>query len=483
MNRTSIVFSMVFMGVMSIIGSGWLFTPYFLARIAGESSICIWLVGAVLTYIIAYSLVEVLNHFNQKNVSANSILNPLLPTYGSFIVLFFSLINWLGLISYPIIEVQGALQYLSFNFPSLIKSGQIGVSFTVLGYVVGIFLFLAIVYFNKHKTWLDKTAPVSAFIKIVGPVLVALYIYTHVSYKHTHNVSVSTFVPSNLSILMKGILSGGVIFAFAGFQNIIFLYNKPEHKHYLRLGLGATILTVCALYMLLQTLFLFFIPTPVQWSDFVIENTQSPLFGLLSLLGIGFLIKYLYINAVFDPLATGVVYNQAANNQLHFILMKLRVNTKLSVWFTVVASVIICLVSPNWHTTVDILSSFCLYTFLVAPLYLLTVGKHGIGLLSFLVISESLVFSGYQVLGCIAVILIALVLLFMILGRSRAIPYFYIAVLIGYSVSLACISWLKDSIPSWQHGLAVLLCIFTTYILCYCKHKNTILLSKKTWKA
>ena len=82
MKRTIGLVQLTFIGISSIIGSGWLFGAFHSAKIAGPASLLSWIIGAFALLLIALTVAEVGTRFSQSG----GIARYLEYTHGSLTV-------------------------------------------------------------------------------------------------------------------------------------------------------------------------------------------------------------------------------------------------------------------------------------------------------------------------------------------------------------------------------------------------------------
>ena len=103
--------SAIFLGISSIIGSGWLFAPYKAAQVAGPASIYSWIIGAAIISLLAMCFAEVSGIYPRRGLSA------IIPTlsHNRFFGFPFAVANWLGIVAVIALEATATIQYL-INF-------------------------------------------------------------------------------------------------------------------------------------------------------------------------------------------------------------------------------------------------------------------------------------------------------------------------------------------------------------------------------
>lgn len=147
-----------------MIGSGWLFSPFISAQLAGSNALISWLIAALFMMFIALPLCELGTMFPISGGMANY------PTFthGREVGFLFAWTSWLSYVVMTPIEIQAILQYASHFFPFLIDSEAEGLSLSHYGYVAAISIMLCVVVLNsygiKRLTDCNKYASVIKFI-------------------------------------------------------------------------------------------------------------------------------------------------------------------------------------------------------------------------------------------------------------------------------------------------------------------------------
>ena len=96
-----------------MIGSGWLFTPFLGAQMAGPNALISWIIAAIFMLFIALPLCELGTMFPVSGGMSNY------PTFthGIEVGFLFAWTSWLSYVVMTPIEIQAILQYSSHFFP------------------------------------------------------------------------------------------------------------------------------------------------------------------------------------------------------------------------------------------------------------------------------------------------------------------------------------------------------------------------------
>lgn len=98
-----------------MIGSGWLFSPFISAQMAGSNSLISWVIAAIFMLFIALPLCELGTMFPVSGGMSNY------PTYthGREVGFLFAWTSWLSYVVMTPIEIQAILQYSSLFFSNI----------------------------------------------------------------------------------------------------------------------------------------------------------------------------------------------------------------------------------------------------------------------------------------------------------------------------------------------------------------------------
>src|SRR5579871_1235035 len=99
-----------------MIGSGWLFSPYISAQIAGSGALISWIIATIFMLFIALPLCEL----GAMMPIAGGMANYPTFTHGKEVGFLFAWVSWLSYVVMTPIEIQAILQYASHFFPILL---------------------------------------------------------------------------------------------------------------------------------------------------------------------------------------------------------------------------------------------------------------------------------------------------------------------------------------------------------------------------
>ncbi|MFZ9035127.1 MAG: APC family permease [Francisellaceae bacterium] len=361
-----------------MIGTGWLFSPYYGFQAAGVWVMLSWLITAFLIFIIALCFAEVASNFP----IGGSFLRYLNLTHSKGLGFLIITIGWLSYVVYLPLEAQGTMQYLGFWFPALIKEKAHSITLSNWGLLCSLLLMLGITLFNTlHIKKIAITNVGISLWKILLPVLAAIFVMYYYAKPQIfmHHYLSQAF---DLKSILLAITTSGIAFAFTGFQNGLILANNAKNvKRAIPLSVIAPIIIGLLMYGLLSLLFIFCLPETAQF----LTLAAAPLLGILGLLGMHCLLLLMFADSVISPLGTANVYTAVTARilstsgyifTLNFLKKMNKVGTPINcLWVNFFIGTFFLLPLPTWKQLVTFLSSLVMLGCLSGPISLLVLRK------------------------------------------------------------------------------------------------------------
>lgn len=380
-------FQLLLISINGMVGSAWLFAPLYAAKIAGTGAIYAWLIGGGMTLLIALTFAELSARFP---VPGGTTQIPEI-SHGKLTGFIIGWTAWLSALTMSPIEVQAVIQYSSTYFPNLVVPNTTGiVTLTSLGYVLalGLMLLLATINIASFKGLLGSNQFIFAYKILIIILMVALLptqAFHASNFSMTMNADAST-----LTNIMTAVASGGIAFAFTGFKHGVELAGEASNQRVaIPVAVGGSVLCCLFLYLALQIVFIGGVdPSHLQqgWHQLQFSGDTGPFAGILLALGLFWLLKLLYIDAVVSPLGAGliymtstarIIYAMGQRGQLPAILTKtnqqklpivaILVNTALGMFLFVPLK--------GWQAMTDFLVSLMVISYAMGPLALMCLVK------------------------------------------------------------------------------------------------------------
>jgi amino acid transporter len=370
---------LLFAGVGSIIGSGWLFGAFNAARDAGPAATVAWLLGAVMILMIALSYAELGAMFP---ISGGVVRYPHFA-FGGFASYMSGWISWLAAASVAPIEVEAALQYATNYVPWLThKVGGVPV-LAPGGYAVAVVLMALFCVINLYGVrWFARFNTAIVWWKLFIIVLAAAALLG-AHFEPSHFTSHGGFAPQGWHGVFSSIATAGIVFSYLGFRQGIELAGESKDPHRaVPIAVIGSVVICAVIYVLLQVAFVGALPGAALahgWAGLEFSGEFGPLAGLAKILGLGWLAGLLYFDAFVSPADTGLIFT-TATSRLSYAMAKNgnapapleKINRHGAPWVslgvTFVVGLIFFLPFPGWQQLVGFITSAAVLSFGSGPL-------------------------------------------------------------------------------------------------------------------
>lgn len=376
--------SLLILSINGMVGSAWLFAPLYAAKIAGPAAIVAWIIGGLATVIIALTFAELSVMFP---VAGGTAQIPQL-SHGTFTSFIMSWVAWLAALTMAPIEVQAILQYASNYFTTLVHMHNGVPVLTGIGFVWATILMLTFCIINivSYKGLVRFNS--SIFLFKVAVIILAMTMLIKTSF---HNANFSEITTTTFSItgwqeILTAVASGGVAFAFTGFKHGVELAGETKRMAVaIPLAVVGSIVCCLLLYLGLQIAFIGALnPDSLMngWKNLSFVGDVGPFAGLAAGLGIVWLVKLLYIDAVVSPSGAGLIYVTStarilyAMSQIGYLPRWLsRLNNQgfpvAAIIVNFVLGMFLFLPLPGWQSMVSFLVSGMVISYATGPIALL----------------------------------------------------------------------------------------------------------------
>lgn len=450
-----------------MIGSGWLFSPFISAQMAGSNALISWVIASLFMLLIALPLCELGTMFPISGGMSNY------PTFthGREVGFLFAWTSWLSYVVMTPIEIQAILQYSSHVFPILVQSNTSELALSGYGYVAAISIMLFVVILNTYGIkMLTDCNKYASIIKFILP-SIAIVALLHQAPSFV-NVQINLSNKESWVQIFTALSAGGIAFAFTGFQNGLMLAGEVKNpQRNIPIAILGAVLIGFVLYFMLQLSFIAAIPQRFLangWQNLSYPGDSGPLVGLTVMLGLGLVATLLMFDAAFSPFGTTLVYTAATSRIVYGMALSehlpkifLKVNRHKIPYVTLYANLIVGAFSflpfPGWQKLVAFLSSTSILSYGIGPICLLALRKmqpdrprpfklaHGLFLshLAFYICNLMLYWCGFSIIWKLDVALLAGLALCLIYHRQSSLSsapalFWFVA----YMGSITLISYL-----------------------------------------
>lgn len=468
------VLQLTFIGITSIIGSGWLFGAFHSAKIAGPAAMFAWIIGAFALMLIALTIAEVGTLFPQSG----GIARYLEYTHGSLSGFLGGWVNWLGIVAAIPTEAAASIQYLSsiHGFQGLFDATTGNMSSKgLLAASVLIVIYFFLNYWTL-KLFLRSMVIVTTF-KLIVPLLSAAAIIWAGFQPDNFGHNMQTFAPYGWNAVFIAVSAGGVIFAFNGFQSIVnFAGEAKNPQRTIPIALVASIAICLFIYLILQAGFIGGL-TPAElangWHGL---NFSSPFVQLALSFNLNLIAMLLYVDAVVSPSGTGIAYMGSTSRML-FGMQRSGYMPKAfgklhhkyaiprnAMWINLIISYAFLWIFRGWGNLANVISIMNTLSFVAGPLALAGLrhvapewrspcripGMRIIAPLSFMIVSLILYWSRWPLTGEVLFVVFAGLAIYAYYQQRNGWQNISKhlksgAWMVAYLFAMALLSWLGDT--------------------------------------
>ncbi|HLQ54886.1 MAG TPA: APC family permease [Streptosporangiaceae bacterium] len=367
----------------SIIGSGWLFGSLFAAQAVGGAAVLGWAIAGVVVILLALCHAELGAMYP---VSGGTARFPHFA-FGSVAGINFGFFSYIQAVTIAPVECFAFMTYASYYWHGLYHVNAAGVgNVTGIGFVWTIVLmavftavnFLAIRQFarvNNVITWWKVAVPIVAII-------VLLFKF------HGGNFTAggAGFMPGGIKGLTVAITSGGIVFAYSGFEQADQLAGEIKNPgRNLPRAIIISVLLGTLVYCLLQVVFIGAMPASQLTHGFAhitdANILAGPFAGLAGVVGLGWLATILRVDAFISPSGTGLIY-VTGTSRVSYGLARNRYYPQIfgrtsaagvpwvGILFAFLFGLFFLLPFPSWHSLVGLITAASVLMYAGAPLAL-----------------------------------------------------------------------------------------------------------------
>lgn len=304
MKRSLNLADMFFLGIGSIIGSGWLFAAQNAANVAGVYALVSWVIGAFLIILIGLVYAEL----GAAMPRAGGFVRYPSYTHGSFVGF---VIGFLCLLAYSAVvatEVEAVRGYAQYWWPAL-EAADGGPS--IIGYLMQLALIIVFFLLNYWSVNVfGKTNTVITAIKFIVPALIIIFLFRHLEFSNF--TSVGGADPGGIKGIFGAVTGAGIAYSYNGFRMPVeFAGESKNPQKNVPLAIILSILVGMIIYLLLQVAFIGATPADMLASGWSGVHFDSPWAGLASVIGIAWLVNLVLADSVVSPSETGNIYFSA----------------------------------------------------------------------------------------------------------------------------------------------------------------------------
>jgi amino acid transporter len=375
--------ALMFTGLGSIIGSGWLFGAWRAAQLAGPGAIYSWIIGAVIILFVAFTYAELGAMFPESGGAVRYGQY----SHGSLVGFVAGWAAWIAIVSVIPVEAEASVQYMS-SWPwtwaqelyvhAANGQGELTVPGLLIAAVLVVTYFL--LNFWSVKVFADTNSAIT-FFKLIVPAATAIALMA--TGFHWENFQVGIHGGQhvgNVASILTAVATSGIIFSYNGFQNPVNLAGEARNPgRSVPFAIFGSIALSTVVYILLQVAFLGSVAPEHLHEGWAALEYSSPFAQLALALNLNWLALLLYADAFVSPSGTGTTYTATTARMIYAMerngtvpQVLGRVHPKYGIprpamWFNLVVSFVFLFFFRGWGKLAAVISVATIITYLVVP--------------------------------------------------------------------------------------------------------------------
>src|SRR5271165_2688 len=344
--------ALMFTGLGSIIGSGWLFGAWRAAQLAGPGAVYAWIIGAVVILFVALTFAELGAMFPESGGAVRYGHY----SHGSLVGFLAGWAAWISIVSVIPVEAEASVQYMS-SWPWTwaqhlyrhAANGQGELSVPGLSICAVLVVLYFLVNFWSVKVFAGTNSAIT-FFKLIVPAATA-------------------------------VATSGIVFSYNGFQSPVNLAGEARNPgRSIPIAIFGSLALSTVVYLMLQVAFLGAVAPDHLHEGWAALEYSSPFAQLALALNLNWLALLLYADAFVSPSGTGTTYTATTARMIYAMersdtLPKVfgRVHARFGIprpamWFNLFVSFIFLFFFRGWGKLAAVISVATIITYLVVPI-------------------------------------------------------------------------------------------------------------------
>ena len=376
--------ALMFTGLGSIIGSGWLFGAWRAAQLAGPGAVYAWIIGAVVILFVAFTYAELGAMFPESGGAVRYGHY----SHGSLVGFVAGWAAWIAIVSVIPVEAEASVQYMSswpWDWAHALyvhkPNGQGELTTTGLSISAVLVVIYFLINFWSVKVFANTNSAIT-FFKLIVPAATAIALIC--SGFHPANFQVGVHGGhhvGNLAAILTAVATSGIVFSYNGFQIPVSLAGEARRPgRSVPFAIFGSIALSTVVYLLLQVAFLGAVSPDHLSEGWAAMEYSSPFAQLALALNLNWLAILLYTDAFVSPSGTGTTYTAATARMIYAMERSGtapevfgRVHPRYGIprpamWFNLAVSFVFLFKFPGWRMLAAVISVATIITYLVVPI-------------------------------------------------------------------------------------------------------------------
>jgi amino acid transporter len=375
---------LLFTGLGSIIGSGWLFGAWRAAQLAGPGAIYAWIIGAVVILFVALTYAELGAMFHESGGSVRYGHY----SHGSLVGFVSGWAAWIAIVSVIPVEAEASVQYMS-SWPWAwahglymhAANGQGELTVPGLCIAAALVIIYFLLNFWSVKVFASTNSAIT-FFKLIVPTATAVALMSAGFHWENFHIGIhgGTHV-ANVAAILTAVATSGIVFSYNGFQSPVNLAGEARTPgRSVPIAIFGSIFLSTIVYLLLQVAFLGAVGPEHLGEGWAALEYSSPFAQLALALNLNWLAILLYADAFVSPSGTGTTYTATTARMIYAMERSGtiprffgRVHARFGIprpamWFNLLVSFIFLFFFRGWGKLAAVISVATIITYLVVPI-------------------------------------------------------------------------------------------------------------------
>ena len=379
--------ALMFTGLGSIIGSGWLFGAWRAAGLAGPGAVWAWVLGAAIITTIALTYAELGSMFPESG----GMVRYGHYSHGSLVGFIAAWANWIAIVSVIPVEAEASVQYMASWPYTWAQALYVGKELTTPGLLIAAALVIVYFLINFWSVKLfARSNSVITMIKLVVPAATGIALIA--SGFHRGNFAVGVHGGTHaldFAALLTAVATAGIVFSFNGFQSPVNLAGEARNPgKSIPFAILGSIALATVVYVILQVAYLGAVPPAMLaragWHGI---DFRSPFAELAIIVNLNWLAVLLYADAFISPSGTGItytattsrmIYGMERNGTLPRVFGHLHPKwgvPRPAMWLNLVVSYLFLFFFRGWGTLAAVISVATIISYLTGPVSVMTLRR------------------------------------------------------------------------------------------------------------
>ncbi len=383
--------ALLFTGLGSIIGSGWLFGAWRAAQLAGPGAVYAWIIGAVVILFVALTYAELGAMFPESGGAVRYGQY----SHGSLVGFIAGWAAWIAIVSVIPVEAEASVQYMS-SWPWVwahalyvhAANGQGELSAAGLSIAAALVVIYFLLNFWSVKVFASANSAITCF-KLIVPAGTALALmYSGFHWENFHLGIHGGRYSIDAASVLTAVATSGIVFSYNGFQSPVNLAGEAHNPgRSIPIAIFGSIALSTIVYLMLQVAFLGAVAPAHVREGWAALEYSSPFAQLALALNLNWLALLLYADAFVSPSGTGTTYTATTARMIYAMerngtAPKIlgRVHPRFGIprpamWFNLGVSFIFLFFFRGWGKLAAVISVATIITYLVVPISVLVLRR------------------------------------------------------------------------------------------------------------